>query len=92
MNPARRKLILDHLCGLLTMAEVNTILGVSNARGYQLRDKLFQQYRVPTAYQHNGPACAAWVAAQDYRLAYNARYAPGTPEYFYHNERWRDER
>lgn len=88
MNSDRRKLVLDYLHGVITMEEIARTLGVSIQRAYQLKAQLFKDYRVPVAYQQHAAACSAWVAGQDQRLAYNARHATASPEYFYHNERY----
>lgn len=88
MNTDRRKLFLDYLHGLTTMEDIAKELDVSIQRAYQLKAQLFKEYRVPTAYQQHAAACSAWVAAQDARLAYNARHATASPEYFYYNERY----
>lgn len=79
-------MILDYLHGLRSMEEVTKQLNVNKARGYQLRDALFKQYRVPVPYQQHGPACARWVAGMDYRYRYQP--AQNTPEWFYYNERF----
>lgn len=84
----RKRLILDHLHGLLTLQQVADRLGVSIQRAYQLKQQLWQDYHIPVPYQRNGPAAARWVAAQDARN----RVFRYTPAFFYNNERWQDYR
>lgn len=87
MDARRRRLILDHLHGLLTLEQVGKELGVNTQRAYQLKQKLWNIYHVPEDIQRDGPACARWVAAHDHRLS-GMPY--GTPGHLYHFERFKD--
>lgn len=89
MDKERKRLVLDHIFGLLTLEQVGEALGVGPQRAYQLKQKLWRDYRVPEAYQRDGQACAHWVAMQDQREWPCGRQVM-TPKLHYFNERFED--